>query len=118
MTVKRHARIVHGKTSPIHHDRRGIFQSLPSPFTATRYHSLVVLRSTVPADEWEVSAWTTDTLDDGSTAEVVMGLRRKSKPGDAPLDGVQFHPESFLTVEGPRLLANFLGVPTPIHSRP
>lgn len=109
MTVTRHARIVHGKTSDIFHDGRGIFRGLPSPFTATRYHSLVVLRDTVPAEGWEVSAWTTDTLDDGTEAEVVMGLRRMGKPGEAALDGVQFHPESFLTTEGPRLLANFLG---------
>lgn len=120
MTVTRHARIMHGKTSPIWHDGRGIYRGVPSPFTATRYHSLVVLRDTVPFDDWEVSAWTTDTLEDGSTADAVMGLRRKAAPTEAPLEGVQFHPESFLTLEGPRLLANFLGLPAPpaaVHSR-
>lgn len=110
MTVARHSRIMHGKTSEIAHDGRGIFRGIPSPFVATRYHSLVVLRSTVPAQGWEVSAWTTDVLDDGTKAEVVMGLRRLGKPGEAPLEGVQFHPESFLTVDGPRMLANFLGI--------
>ncbi|MBL8745674.1 MAG: aminodeoxychorismate/anthranilate synthase component II [Phycisphaerae bacterium] len=113
MTVTRHARIMHGKTSEIHHDGRGLFRGVPSPFVATRYHSLVILRDTVPTDGWEVSAWTRDTLDDGSSAEVVMGLRRIAGKNAAPLDGVQFHPESFLTVEGPRLLANFLGVRAP-----
>ncbi len=110
MTVARHARIMHGKTSPIHHDGKGVFEGLPNPFTATRYHSLVVLRETVPTDgSWEVSAWTEDALDDGSRAEVVMGLRRVwPEEGSFPLEGVQFHPESFLTVDGPRLLSNFL----------
>lgn len=108
MTVTRHSRIMHGKTSPIHHDGRGIFEGLSNPFIATRYHSLVILRETIPQEGWEVSAWATDTLDDGSRAEVVMGLRRRGARGDAPLDGVQFHPESFLTSEGPKLLAGFL----------
>ena len=111
MSVTRHSRIMHGKTSPIHHDGRGVFQGLPNPFTATRYHSLVVPRESVPADgSWEVSAWTTDTLDDGTEAEVVMGLRRVpiDPARDAPLEGVQFHPESFLTEQGPRLIGNFL----------
>jgi anthranilate synthase/aminodeoxychorismate synthase-like glutamine amidotransferase len=127
MTVKRHHTIMHGKTSEIHHDGRGIYEGLANPFSATRYHSLIVERDTVPPD-FEVSAWT--------AAGEVMGLRwrgplapgfalgsnaggRESRinprpkagaNGHAPLDGVQFHPESFLTVEGPRLLANFLGV--------
>jgi anthranilate synthase/aminodeoxychorismate synthase-like glutamine amidotransferase len=114
MTVTRHSKIMHGKTSEIHHDGRGIFRGVPLPFTATRYHSLVVLKSTVPSSGWEVSAWTGDTLEDGSTAEVVMGLRRVGKTGEAALEGVQFHPESFLTVEGPRLLANFLGIGAPV----
>ncbi len=112
MTVARHSRIHHGKTSEILHDGRGIFRGLPSPFTATRYHSLVVLRDSMPRQGWEVSAWTEDLLEDGSRHEVVMGLRRVAGSGEpaAPLDGVQFHPESFLTTEGPRLLANFLGL--------
>lgn len=116
MTVTRHARIMHGKTSEVSHDGKGIFAGVPNPFTATRYHSLVVLRDTVPTEGWEVSAWTEDTLDDGSVASVVMGLRRAGRPGEAPLEGVQFHPESFLTVEGPRLLANFLGLAAPARA--
>lgn len=111
MNVVRHSKIMHGKTSPIHHDGQGIFAGLPSPFLATRYHSLVVTRESVPAGDWKVSAWTTDTLDDGTTAEVVMGLRRVwDEPGRAAVEGVQFHPESFLTGEGTALIANFIGV--------
>ena len=81
------------------HLRYGVFDGLPNPFTATRYHSLIVDRATV-TDEFEVSAWTAD--------DELMGLRWRGGPGDAPMEGVQFHPESFLTVDGPRLLANFL----------
>ncbi len=119
MTVARHSRIVHGKTSLIRHDSRGIYSGLENPFVATRYHSLVVTRDTVPPAGWEVSAWTTDTLADGRKVDVVMGLRRiyeGSDPHRAPLDGVQFHPESFLTTQGPRLLANFLGLRAPVSS--
>ena len=101
MTVRRNDRPVHGKTSPIHHDGRGLFVGLSNPFVATRYHSLVVDPATVHTD-FEVSAWT----DRGE----IMGLRWKAPAGAAPLEGVQFHPESFLTVEGPRLLANFLAM--------
>jgi len=107
MTVARNRRIMHGKTSPIHHDGRTIFQGMSNPFEATRYHSLVITPDTFDRDRFEMSAWT----EEGE----VMGLR--AKPGvfgegrDAPLEGVQFHPESFLTAEGPRLLANFLGLP-------
>lgn len=101
MVVERNDIPVHGKTSPVHHDGRGVFAGLPDPFEATRYHSLVVRRDTVPAD-FEVSAWT----DRGE----VMGLRWKAPAGAAPMEGVQFHPESFLTIEGPRLLANFLAM--------
>ena len=110
MTVTRHSRIMHGKTSPIHHDAKGLFEGLPNPFTATRYHSLVVLRDSVPADgSWEVSAWTEDVLEDGAPADVVMGLRRAwPEARTPPVEGVQFHPESFLTTEGPHLLGNFL----------
>jgi anthranilate synthase component 2 len=92
---------VHGKTSAIHHDGRGVFAGLPSPFEATRYHSLVVRREGLPG-VLEVSAWTDDGL--------IMGLRRRGGPGEAPVEGVQFHPESILTVEGPRLLASFLAM--------
>lgn len=117
MEVVRHAILMHGKTSLISHDGRGVFAGISNPMTATRYHSLVVKADTVPPappagqDGWEVSAWCEDTLPDGSKARVVMGLRRVW--GDAtkqPIEGVQFHPESFLTDEGPRLLANFLAM--------
>ena len=87
--------LMHGKTSPIHHDGRTLYQGLPQPFTATRYHSLVLDRDSLP-QELEVSAWT----DDGT----VMGIRHRH----LRLEGVQFHPESILTEEGRRLLANFL----------
>ncbi|MDX2115756.1 MAG: aminodeoxychorismate/anthranilate synthase component II [Planctomycetota bacterium] len=118
MTVARHTRVMHGKTSDVFHDGKGIYRGVPSPFTATRYHSLVVLRETVPAEGWEVSAWTRDVLDDGREVDVVMGLRRvATRPGEPPLEGVQFHPESFLTVEGPRLLANFLGLPSALSAQ-
>jgi anthranilate synthase/aminodeoxychorismate synthase-like glutamine amidotransferase len=93
--VVRAPKLMHGKTSEIHHDGRTVFTGLPKPFTATRYHSLVVARETVPA-ALEISAWT----DDG----VVMGLRHK----EHPLEGVQFHPESILTAAGKDLLRNFL----------
>lgn len=101
MTVKRHSALMHGKTSEIHHDGKGIFRGLPNPFVATRYHSLIVERETVN-DEFEISAWT--------ESGEIMGLRLKNAPPQAPMDGVQFHPESFLTVDGPKLLANFLGL--------
>jgi len=88
--------LMHGKTSEIHHDGKGIFAGLPNPFIATRYHSLVVRSESVPA-ELEVTATSTDG--------VVMGLRHRT----LRVEGVQFHPESVLTVSGPALLANFLG---------
>jgi anthranilate synthase/aminodeoxychorismate synthase-like glutamine amidotransferase len=106
MTVTRHAVPMHGKTSQIHHDGQGIYKSVPSPFTAARYHSLVVLPETIPNADWQISAWTDEPIEDGKTRRVVMGLRRKWNK--KPLEGVQFHPESFLTVEGPKLLKNFL----------
>lgn len=87
--------LVHGKTSEVHHDGRTIFAGLPNPFAATRYHSLCVDASSVPAC-LEVSARTPDG--------VIMGLRHKA----LPLEGVQFHPESILTVHGKQLLANWL----------
>jgi anthranilate synthase/aminodeoxychorismate synthase-like glutamine amidotransferase len=86
---------MHGKTSEIHHDGKGLFAGLPDPFTATRYHSLVVERSSVP-EALEITAWT----DDG----IVMGLRHR----EFALEGVQFHPESILTTVGKDLLRNFL----------
>ncbi|MBL8864003.1 MAG: aminodeoxychorismate/anthranilate synthase component II [Planctomycetia bacterium] len=94
--VIRNARIMHGKVSPIHHDGRGVFAGLSNPFEATRYHSLVIKRETWTNPDFEVSAWTAEGE--------IMGVRHKSWP----LHGVQFHPESFLTVEGPKLLRNFL----------
>ena len=95
--IVRAPRIMHGKTSEIHHDGRTIFHGLSNPFTATRYHSLTILRDSIP-DEFEITAWTDQ--------EEVMGIRRKH----AIVEGVQFHPESFLTIEGPKLLANFLNI--------
>lgn len=94
--VVRAAAVMHGKTSQIHHDGRGVFAGLPNPFLATRYHSLVVQRESLP-DTLELSAWT----DDGE----VMGLRRTDV---GAVEGVQFHPESILTESGHALLANFL----------
>jgi len=93
--IVRAPRIMHGKTSPIYHDGRGVFRGLSNPFDATRYHSLVIDRATLPAD-LEVSAWTAEGE--------IMGVRHRS----LPLEGVQFHPESILTLEGKHLLANFL----------
>ncbi|MEI7957782.1 MAG: aminodeoxychorismate/anthranilate synthase component II [Verrucomicrobiota bacterium] len=95
--VVRAGRLMHGKTSPILHDGKGIFAGVPSPFEATRYHSLLVKRETFPA-VLEISA---------ETAEgEIMGLRHR----EFPIHGVQFHPESILTLEGKRLLQNFLSL--------
>ena len=94
--VVRAGRIMHGKTSEIEHDGRSVFAGLPNPFTATRYHSLMVERESVP-DVLEISAWTGDGT--------VMGLRHRH----LPLEGVQFHPESILTHAGMDLLRNFVG---------
>ncbi len=101
--VRRAKTIMHGKTSPIHHAGKGVFAGLPSPFEATRYHSLVVDADTLP-DCLEVTAWT--TRDDGSLDEI-MGLRHRT----LAVEGVQFHPESILTEHGHDLLRNFLGLP-------
>ena len=90
-------KLLHGKTSQIYHDGRTIFAGIDDPFIATRYHSLVVERDSLP-DCLEVSAWT----DDG----VIMGLRHR----EHPTEGVQFHPESILTTEGKKLLKNFLAL--------
>lgn len=113
MTVARHPRLMHGKTSEIVHDGRGVFAGIPSPMTVMRYHSLVVLPETVDRERFEISATCADRLDDGREVEVVMGLRRRGGEGEAPLEGVQFHPESFMTRDGPAMLANFLGLPAP-----
>ena len=93
--VERNWRLMHGKISPIHHDGSGLFAGLSNPFDATRYHSLVIRPGTLP-DDFIVSAWTDE--------KEIMGIRHKVWP----LHGVQFHPESFLTLEGSKLLANFL----------
>ena len=104
-TVARAPAQMHGKTSDIRHDGKGVFTGLSNPFLATRYHSLVVLADTVPA-ELEITA----RAEDGQ----VMGLRHRR----FPIEGVQFHPESILTVEGKRLLANFLQAPAPVPVGP
>jgi para-aminobenzoate synthetase component II len=93
--VVRAPRLMHGRTSPIEHDGRGVFRGLPSPFRATRYHSLIVARESLPA-ELEVTAWTAEGE--------IMGLRHLR----LAIEGVQFHPESFLTEHGHALLQNFL----------
>jgi len=94
-TVDRAPRVMHGKTSPVYHDQQGIYEGVPSPFEATRYHSLLVLEEGLPP-ELEISAYTSDGE--------IMGLRMKGRP----VEGVQFHPESVLTREGTRILSNFL----------
>jgi anthranilate synthase/aminodeoxychorismate synthase-like glutamine amidotransferase len=93
--IVRAARVMHGKTSPIHHDGKGVFAGLPNPFEATRYHSLLIERASVP-DCLDVTAETTDGE--------IMAVRHKT----LPVEGVQFHPESFLTTAGKDLLANFI----------
>jgi anthranilate synthase/aminodeoxychorismate synthase-like glutamine amidotransferase len=90
---------MHGKTSPIHHDGTGIFAGVPTPFTATRYHSLIAQRESLP-DELVVTA---SSLEDG----YIMGLRHSYYP----IEGVQFHPESILSEEGDRIIRNFLNNP-------
>ncbi len=99
--VIRAPHLMHGKTSQVTHDGKTIFSGLPSPMTATRYHSLIVQESDLPAD-LEVSAWTTEK--DGS--RTIMGIRHKK----FPVEGVQFHPESVLTDAGKKLVKNFLGL--------
>jgi anthranilate synthase/aminodeoxychorismate synthase-like glutamine amidotransferase len=99
--VVRAPHLMHGKTSQVTHDGRTIFRDVARPFTATRYHSLIVEEKGLPA-ELEVSAWTTEP--DGS--RTIMGLRHKQHP----VEGVQFHPESVLTAEGKKMVRNFLGL--------
>jgi anthranilate synthase/aminodeoxychorismate synthase-like glutamine amidotransferase len=94
--VVRNYRIMHGKTSLIHHDGQGVFHGLSNPFEATRYHSLVIRRETFTHPDFIITAWTKEGE--------IMGVRHRHWP----LHGVQFHPESFLTAEGPRLLKNFV----------
>src|SRR3954470_21741153 len=99
--IVRAKNLMHGKTSAIEHDGRSVFRDLPSPFTATRYHSLIVSRAGLPA-ELEVTAQTRDADDES----VIMGLRHRRYP----VEGVQFHPESVLTQHGKQLLKNFLAL--------
>jgi anthranilate synthase/aminodeoxychorismate synthase-like glutamine amidotransferase len=94
--IVRAPRLMHGKTSMIHHDGEGVFRGLPNPFEATRYHSLVIRRETMP-DCLKITAETDQ--------REVMGVRHR----EFPIEGVQFHPESILTREGKKLLANFVG---------
>ena len=98
--VVRARTVMHGKTSPIHHTGEGVFRGLPSPFTATRYHSLVVDADSLP-DCLEVIAWTED---DSGAIEAIMGLRHR----ELDIEGVQFHPESILSEHGHAMLAQFL----------
>jgi anthranilate synthase component II len=88
--------LMHGKTSPIFHTNVGVFENLDNPFTATRYHSLIIERSTCP-EVLEITAWTAD--------DIIMGVRHRHYPH---IQGVQFHPESILTESGKQLLQNFL----------
>jgi anthranilate synthase/aminodeoxychorismate synthase-like glutamine amidotransferase len=99
--VIRAPHLMHGKTSEVRHDNKTIFHGLPSPMTATRYHSLIVEEASLP-DELEVSAYTTER--DGT--KTIMGLRHRQ----FPVEGVQFHPESVLTTAGKKLVANFLTI--------
>ena len=101
--VLRAGRIMHGKTSQIRHEGKGVFAGLPDAYEATRYHSLVVERDSLP-DALEITAWTEN--EDGSFEEI-MGLRHR----EYPVEGVQFHPESILTQHGHALLKNFLAGP-------
>ena len=103
--VVRADRLMHGKTSPIFHDGRDLFAGMPNPFLATRYHSLVARRDSLPP-ELEVTAWTAE--------DEIMGLRHR----DLPIWGVQFHPESILTENGRQILKNFLslGIPGGVQS--
>lgn len=98
--VVRARQVMHGKTSPIYHANTGVFRGLSNPFEATRYHSLVVKRETLP-DCFEITAW---TQNEQGEVDEIMGLRHK----EFAIEGVQFHPESILTEHGHDLLANFL----------
>ena len=97
--VVRAGRVMHGKTSLIHHDGKGVYRGLENPFEATRYHSLIIKNGTLP-DDFLITAWT----EDAGVEREIMGVRHKSWP----LEGVQFHPESFLTTAGHELLQNFI----------
>ena len=104
MRVERLDSPIHGLATPVHHDGRGLFRGLPSPFPAARYHSLVLADRHVRPGEWEVSAWA-----DHAGGRIVMGMRRAwADPPKAPLEGLQFHPESFLTEHGAAMMRRFL----------
>ena len=102
--IVRAKHLMHGKTDSIHHDNKGLFAGLPNPFTATRYHSLVVRPGSL-GPQFEVSAW----ADAPDSSREIMGIRHK----EHALEGWQFHPESFLTKCGPRLLKRFLQIRWP-----
>ena len=104
-TIVRAERLMHGKTDQIKHDGKGLFEGLPSPMTATRYHSLVIKPETL-SSEFEVSAWSEMPLEDGGIEKEIMAIRHK----EHPLWGLQFHPESFLTTDGPELLRRFISM--------
>lgn len=103
--IVRADRLMHGKTSPVHHDNRDLFAGLSQPFDATRYHSLLVERASLP-ECLDITAWTAEGE--------IMGLRHR----ELPIWGVQFHPESILTVEGMQLLRNFLAMTEASGQRP
>jgi len=96
-TIGRARRLMHGKTSMITHDGKGVFLSVPNPFEATRYHSLTIIENTLPP-EFMVTA--------RADEDEIMAIRHRT----LPIEGVQFHPESFLTIDGPKLLGNFMAV--------
>lgn len=98
--IVRARQVMHGKTSAIYHDGQGVFSGLPSPLTATRYHSLIIEKATLP-DCLEITAW---TQDDSGKVDEIMGVRHK----ELAVEGVQFHPESILSEHGHAMLANFL----------
>lgn len=102
-SIVKSKKVMHGKTSLIHHDGKGVFAGLVNPFTATRYHSLVIDEDTIP-DDLIITAW---TIDEKGKRDEIMGIRHKHKL----LEGVQFHPESILTEYGHELLSNFLSIP-------
>lgn len=104
--IVRAREVMHGKTSAIHHRGAGVFTGLPSPLVATRYHSLVIERASIPQC-LEITAWTADAH---GAIDEIMGVRHR----DLPVEGVQFHPESILSEHGHAMLANFLGVQWPV----
>ena len=103
-SIIRAGQVMHGKTSPVYHADNGVFRGLNNPLEATRYHSLVIDKTTLP-DCLEVTAWTRNA---DNSVEEIMGVRHKT----LPIEGVQFHPESIMTEQGHELLRNFLRMPT------